>query len=100
RAGLQLHCAGGPPLLSQVETHTSVSLAVPALQRGWQAMPRLTIASTWPLGLIRAWSYARFDERCLVYPAPAQAAPAYAASSGPGQRMQPDEPDDFFGLRP
>lgn len=100
RAGLQLQCAGGSPLLCQVETHTSVSLAVPALQRGWQAMPRLTIASTWPLGLIRAWSYARFDERCLVYPAPAQAAPAYAASGGPGQRMQPDEPDDFFGLRP
>ena len=100
RAGLQLHCAGGPPLLSHVDTHTSVSLAVPALQRGWQAMPRLTIASTWPLGLIRAWSYARFEERCLVYPAPAHAAPAHVASSGLGQRMQPEEPDDFFGLRP
>lgn len=100
RASLQLQCAGGPPLFSHVDTHNSVSLAVPALQRGWQAMPRLSIASTWPLGLIRAWSYARFEERCLVYPAPAPDAPAHHGHDGEGLHMKPDEPDDFFGLRP
>lgn len=100
RNGLQLQCAGGTPLLSHIDMHTSVSLAVPAPQRGWQAMPRLRIASSWPLGLIRAWSYARFEERCLVYPAPVHKAPAHPGRGGLGQRIQPDEPDDFFGLRP
>lgn len=100
RPGLQLQCAGGAPLLGHVDTHHSASLSVPAAQRGWQAMPRLTIASAWPLGLIRAWSYAHFEQRCLVYPMPAPDAPDHRGNGGEGLRMQPDEPDDFFGLRP
>jgi uncharacterized protein (DUF58 family) len=32
-------------------------LPVPATQRGWLQVPRITIETTWPLGLVRAWSY-------------------------------------------
>jgi uncharacterized protein (DUF58 family) len=100
RAGLQLQLLGGTPGISHVYEQDTVQLALPAAVRGWQSMPRLTIASSWPLGLVKAWSHARFQERCLVYPAPANNAPAYPASGGEGRRPNPDEPDDFFGLRP
>lgn len=100
RAGLQLQLAGGPASVQHVHDRNSVPLALPAPQRGWQLMPRLTLASTWPLGLVRAWSHARFDDHCLVYPAPAAQAPAWPESGGEGRRPNPDEPDDFFGLRP
>lgn len=100
RAGLQLQLAGGPTSITHAHERHTVQLALPAPQRGWQRMPRLTIASTWPLGLVRAWSHARFEDRCLVYPVPAAQAPTWPASGGEGRRPNPDEPDDFFGLRP
>ena len=99
RAGLQLALAGGVPALSHVHGQTLVRLAMPAPQRGWQPMPRLKVSSSWPLGLVKAWSYARFEERCLAYPAPAAEVPALPASGGDGRRHNPDDPDDFFGLR-
>lgn len=100
RAGLALHLAGGQPVLSHVQAQDTVHLALPAPRRGWQAMPRLTIASAWPLGLVRAWSHARFEQRCLVYPAPAAHAPPWQTSGGEGRRLDLSDPDDFYGLRP
>lgn len=98
RPGLQLQLAGGGVSQHALYESTSVQLAVPALQRGWQTMPRLTLATTWPLGLVRAWSYARFEEHCLVYPSPAPKAPPWQNTGGHG-RQHSNEPDDFFGLR-
>lgn len=100
RPGLRLQLAGGTPLLCHMHEQAQVELDQPALQRGWLAMPRLTVSSTWPLGLVRAWSYVRFAEACLVYPAPGPALPLPAADGGEGRQPRPDEPDDFFGLRP
>lgn len=99
RGGLQLQLADGAPAISHVHDQDMLRLALPARQRGWQSMPRLTISSSWPLGLVRAWSYARFDERCLAYPAPAADTPAWPVVGGSGRRHNPDDPDDFFGLR-
>ncbi|HTH94782.1 MAG TPA: DUF58 domain-containing protein [Rhodocyclaceae bacterium] len=79
--------------------NATVNISMRAAQRGWQAMPRLTIATTWPLGLIRAWSYARFNTHCLVYPAPADMPSLLPLGEGTGRRMHND-PEDFFGLRP
>jgi uncharacterized protein (DUF58 family) len=64
-------------------------------------MPRLTIATTFPLGLVRAWSYAAPDQRCLVYPAPAADAPPLPTAPGleDGQSRGGRGLDDFFGLR-
>ena len=36
--------------------------------RGWLSLPRVTVASRYPLGLFRAWSDLYLDFRCLVYP--------------------------------
>lgn len=100
RGALRLQLAGGTPQVTHVQDHTLLQLALPAQRRGWQAMPRLTISSSWPLGLVKAWSHARFDEHCLAWPAPAAEAGSLPVSGGSGQRLNPDEPDDFFGLRP
>ncbi|MBV1774994.1 DUF58 domain-containing protein [Burkholderiaceae bacterium DAT-1] len=79
-----------------------VSFDIPATHRGPMSMPRLMLDSVWPLGLCRAWSYARFAVTALVWPAPERPAPALPArlpdaqggglASGWGQ-------DDFAGLR-
>lgn len=49
-----------------------ISLYVPAIKRGWQAMGTLTVASCFPLGIFRAWSPLRFDQQVLVYPKPSE----------------------------
>lgn len=100
RPGLLLQLAGGSQSPCHVGARDSVDLPLLVSRRGWQSMPRLTVSSTWPLGLVRAWSYARFDAACLVYPAPAAAAPPYLIAGGVGKQHSTDEPEDFFGLRP
>jgi uncharacterized protein (DUF58 family) len=85
------------PALSHVET----PLALPATKRGWLALPRVTLWTTYPLGLIRAWSYAAPDLRCLIYPAPASEAlplPSQPATAG-HQAIQRSGDEDFAGLR-
>ena len=47
------------------------TLEVLTSKRGYFAPGRLQIASTWPLGLFRAWSYVPQLERSIVYPKPA-----------------------------
>ena len=76
-------------------------LAQASTRRGWLALPRVTVENTWPLGLIRAWSYIVPDLRCLVYPAPAAVAPPLPWGGDTGQGMTRDGSgrDDFSGLR-
>lgn len=76
-------------------------LAWPAPRRGWLKLPRVSIATTWPLGLVRCWAYARPQARCLVYPAPAASAPPAPTLAGmQGGRWPRDDGDeDFAGLR-
>lgn len=77
------------------------ALVLPAPRRGWLRLPRVTIETTWPLGLVRAWSYCVPDMRCLVYPAPAAKAPPLpwgGETTGAGLRDGKGA-DDFAGLR-
>jgi uncharacterized protein (DUF58 family) len=77
-------------------------LPLPAPQRGWLTLPRLTIATTYPLALVRAWSYANLPQRCLVYPAPARNAPPLplqSATRHQGQALGSGGAEDFAGLR-
>ena len=80
---------------------TVATLTVPAARRGWLAMPRVTIETTWPLGLIRAWSYVVPDLNCLVYPEPAAKAPPlpWSGDSARGSTRDGRGVDDFSGLR-
>lgn len=104
RCALTLNLAEGSALITDVprdELHW-VELQLPTQRRGWLPLPRITVASRYPLGLMRAWGYLHFDSRALVYPAPAEeqtlpiAAPEGAGSGGDLARGS----DDFAQLRP
>ncbi|MEW6514150.1 MAG: DUF58 domain-containing protein [Pseudomonadota bacterium] len=76
-------------------------LPMPTTRRGWLTLPRVTIETVWPLGLVRTWSYAAPALACLVYPRPADAvppAPTFAGMQG-GQLPSDSGDEDFAGLR-
>ena len=107
RRQIQLRLAGGMPATANVvdvaaRSSTAVRLGVPATERGWLVLPRVTLDTTWPLGLIRAWAYAVPDARCLVYPRPANTTvpppPTSGGRSG-GAANTPAGSDDFLALR-
>jgi uncharacterized protein (DUF58 family) len=80
---------------------TRALLPLPATRRGWLAMPRATLATVWPLGLVRAWSYTVPALACLVYPKPADAvppAPTFGDLQG-GSLPSDTGDEDFAGLR-
>lgn len=76
-------------------------LPMPTARRGWLTLPRVTIDTVWPLGLVRTWSYAAPALACLVYPRPADAVPPAPTFAGmQGGRLPSDSGDeDFAGLR-
>jgi len=78
----------------------TITVPLPATQRGWLPLGRLTLSGEFPLGLFHAWSYLHFDARCLVYPKPLPAAvlPPGGAPDGAGRRASGGD-DDFAGLR-
>jgi uncharacterized protein (DUF58 family) len=65
-------------------------------------LPRVTIETRYPIGIIRAWSYCAPDFRCLVYPKPAGVAPPlpFALGDDSGLVAGGQGNDDFAGLRP
>jgi len=79
---------------------SEVAFPVPAVQRGWLALGKLTLYTEFPLGLFHAWSYLHFDTRCLVYPKPMAGVPlpSGTAPDGAGKRSITGD-DDFSGLR-
>jgi uncharacterized protein (DUF58 family) len=103
RTSLRLFVSDETPVEVDVGPHASTvaTLNVPAVKRGWLPMPRFTIETTWPLGLIRAWSYAVPDLSCLIYPAPAAKAPPlpWSGASARGSTRDGRGADDFSGLR-
>jgi len=103
RTSLRLFIDDETPLEIDIGPHASTvaTLDVAATQRGWLPMPRFTIETTWPLGLVRAWSYAVPDLNCLVYPTPAAKAPPlpWGGESARGSTRDGRGTDDFSGLR-
>jgi uncharacterized protein (DUF58 family) len=76
-------------------------LSIPATHRGYLPLPEICLETVYPLGLFRAWSYAKFELNCLVYPRPAESGEPPTASrytsSDDGDRGI--GADDFVGLR-
>lgn len=72
-----------------------------AKRRGWQPIGRLSVETTYPLGLFRAWSWVYMDWKVLVYPAPAEYAPEMPEPLGGRGLGRPNDQgeDDFSGLR-
>lgn len=93
----------GPSESFDVGAHDTHEYALLRLagRRGLLALGRVVIETTYPLGLIRAWSILMPDAQCLIYPAPELAAPPLPdhANSGQGRREGESGDDDFAGLR-
>lgn len=69
-----------------------VDLPVPALKRGWQKAPAVTLHTEFPLGLLYSWSRrVEFDHACLIYPRPA--APTLL------QALPMDSPEAVSGMK-
>lgn len=81
-------------------SNRSVALATPTLQRGWMACPRIRIETTFPYGLLTAWSYWRTTQRVLVYPTPEVNPPAlpFATQGETGSEATAGN-DEFAGVR-
>lgn len=73
RGGLVLEHAGQTSAALDLAAGASGELRLDLVQprRGWHRLERLTLATTWPLGLFRCWAVFRLDWGVLVYPRPA-----------------------------
>jgi uncharacterized protein (DUF58 family) len=102
RYALQVASAGGSAAGTDVGGggNAAVTLYLPARRRGHLPLGRVTLSTTWPLGLVRAWSYVDPEMHCLVYPQPGplrvlrEVSPAAA-----GERHGGAASDDFSGFR-
>lgn len=70
-------------------------------KRGWHPAGTVTVFSTYPLGLFRAWSPIRFNSKALVYPKPAsQEIPFPETGSTKNQQGRFKKGgDEFYGLQ-
>lgn len=90
RLAIDVPAGGSTALVLRTATHA----------RGWMRPPRVRLATRFPLGLFRAWSWWQPDSRALVYPFPEQDAPPLPMLGRPS----PDGAgstgsDDFAGVR-
>lgn len=103
RQALEFSFAGQPTLTVDVPANGRVTVAVPCAteRRGRLDPGRVTLATRYPLGLFRAWSYPHPIWSCLVYPRPLRT-PLPTASSGTpiDHRRGESGQEDFAGLRP
>jgi uncharacterized protein (DUF58 family) len=103
REAVELVAAGAVPVVADIPGGESVILKIErdAPVRGPLALGRVTLSSTQPLGLWRAWSYVHFPLAGVVYPEPEPGAPPLPRGAhgqdltAPGQ----GEESEFAGLR-
>jgi uncharacterized protein (DUF58 family) len=70
-------------------------------KRGWHPAGTVTVFSTYPLGLFRAWSPIRFNAKALVYPKPSNLEIPFP-ETGTTQNQQgrfKKGGDEFYGLQ-
>jgi len=103
RPGILLEVAGKTMSGIDLDSHEAgeLSLHLPAPRRGIFKPGQFTISTSYPLGLLRAWSYIELDLSCLVYPKPGADIqhlnpPSYTPSASGDRGVGTD---DFAGLR-
>lgn len=83
------------------DSETRFEIEAPTRQRGRRTLGLITVFSTWPLGLFRAWALVALDASCIVYPQPARTAPTprRTGERDEGRAMPSPGSDDFHGYR-
>lgn len=79
----------------------TVALEVPAPKRGRVSLGRVTLSSTYPLGLWKAWAYVHFPLAGIAFPAPESSAPPLPLGAGGADSVAhgKGEDADLAGLR-
>lgn len=93
---------GGDAQVSLVGRDSAeLRLFVPVGKRGWYHPGRLLLESSYPLGLLRCWTWVDLDLRALVYPQPLASPelPGTATDSPEGAAVAVAGSDDFYGFR-
>jgi len=80
---------------------TAIQLTPVTKHRGYHQLGRLTITSTYPLGLWRTWCYLHTNQESLVYAKPEQSPPAIksAAQNSDGDNPQKANQGEIAGVR-
>ncbi len=83
------------------EDRVVVQLHMAVDKRGWFSPGRLLLESTYPLGLLRCWTWIDLDLHALVYPRPLPSTdlPGLATGTPDGAAALVVGHDDFYGFR-
>jgi uncharacterized protein (DUF58 family) len=83
------------------EDRVSVQLHAAVGERGWYSPGRLLVESTYPLGLLRCWTWIDLDLYALVYPRPLPSPelPGLSSDQPDGAAVPVVGSDDFYGFR-
>lgn len=102
RLSLQINLSGKNPVQTYLSAtdKTHITLYMPTDKRGWFQCGTITISSTFPLGLFRAWAPINFDYKTLVYPKPTELKMPFPDNSNnsTGSGLPKKNHEDFFGL--
>jgi uncharacterized protein (DUF58 family) len=101
RHQLQVTLHDSQSLTIQAQAAAQITLYSITKKRGWHTAGTVTLSSTYPLGLFRAWSPIRFDLKALVYPKPAHLEMPFpqTSSTTAKQGFSQKGGDDFYGLQ-
>lgn len=101
RLGIVLRWADAYPVSIDVPAKSTVQteIRLQTYERGWLNPGRLRVETTYPLGILRAWSWPRLQLNALVYPKPVAADPTSGEQSEGGEGQSHKRGiDDFGGL--
>ena len=101
--GLYLKWPGSSEALVNLvdEDTMTVQLHMLVDKRGWYSPGRLLLESSYPLGLLRCWTWVDLELHALVYPRPLASAdlPGLATDTPDGAAVTVTGSDDFYGFR-
>jgi len=83
------------------DKQATLKLFAPTSRRGWFQPGRIHVSSTFPLGIIRCWSYPNLGARILVYPKPLAGfdMPMSSSSDQEGNVLDEQGAEDFHGFK-
>jgi uncharacterized protein (DUF58 family) len=82
-----------------VNDRADLTVSLPTEYRGWLALPRLRIWTTWPMGLFRAWSWVNPHFAVLVWPRPELSGPGPTLPLEDHRRQRLHRGEDLASLR-
>jgi len=102
RIGLMIKSTDASDVVDVKSNDSAAALLLKATSaRGTRKLGRLTITSTYPLGLWRCWCYVHSDTSVIVYPKPESSPPPLPAQSveSSGEQKLKSNQGDIAGLR-